>query len=505
MTVIFRTDASSTIGSGHVMRCLTLAQRLKELKQDTAFVCRDLTETLAKRIVDEGHRLILMAKSNSINVRMKEHVTHASWLSCSWEDDAAEFKSIATQENAKWLVVDHYGLDGRWESAVSTEGRKLAVIDDLADRLHSCDLLVDQNFRTNPHERYGELVSYNCQMLLGPRYALLRPEFMSPANASIRKFKSQPVTILIAFGGVDLDNYTERAVEELARIHDSNDHVDVVVSSDYPSIESLVQRCESLGWKLHVDTSDMARLMRKADIAIGAGGGMLWERAATGLPAIVAAVSDNQEEQVTEAVQRGLILKCDREMFCSGRLGEIIATLKQDTQLRQRMSESCQGVIDGRGALRVARRLTESEISFRPATESDRDDLYLWRNSPQIRLFSRDPEEISFSDHNQWLVSVLKDPSKRLLIAEDDQGPLGVVRFDLFGRNSEISVYLVPDRIGFGFGAGLLVAAGSWARSCIPEVKEISAEVAPANQASMELFKTCGYRFENGRFVKRLE
>jgi UDP-2,4-diacetamido-2,4,6-trideoxy-beta-L-altropyranose hydrolase len=505
MTVLFRADASRAIGSGHIMRCLSLASRLAKMKQASVFVCRDITDALSNRIVDEGHRLISIAKSKSTNDYMSPHTTHASWLSCSWQDDAAETNSIANRENAGWIIVDHYGLDARWEKAVSFEGRKIAVIDDLADRPHSCDLLVDQNLRTDGYARYADLVSQNCQMLLGPRYALLRNEFFSSAGVKPRVFVPEPVRFLVAFGGVDADNFTKLAVECLVRICNPKDSVDVVVSSEYASLDELVNRCNGLNWNIHLNSSELATLMRSADIAIGAGGGMLWERAATGLPAVVMAVADNQKEQVSGAVKRGLILECDREMFFTESLDRMVENLRLDLELRQKISETCYSVVDGRGALRVAQHLEKPGICLRPALVSDGGDIYAWRNDPHVRRFSRSSAEISLADHSRWLSGVLNDHSKRLLIAEDGEGSLGVVRFDISGQTAEISIYLVPERIGFGLGASLLIAAGAWLQSHVPEVKKIIAEILPSNKASIELFGSCGYRFDDGRYVNRIK
>ena len=499
MTVLFRADASNLIGTGHVMRCLTLANRIKTFDADCVFACRSILPVLARRIGEAGHELVMLPEVLSSNAG---NIPHASWLAASWQDDAKSTTVVAGDRHASWIVVDHYGLDAGWENRVATDGRKIAVIDDLADRDHSCSVLVDQNLRANPQTRYASRVPDNCQMLLGPRYALLRPEFSGRPD-NIRKFASKAVVFLVAFSGADSAKLTGMAIKVLAKMCRPVDQVHIVAGSQNTDLAGITKQCAVLGWQLHVDTDRVAEFMLASDVAIGAGGGMLCERAAMGLPAVAIAIAGNQKEQVAQADAQGLVLGCDLETLNHGLLQEMILRLRDDVVLRQHMSAACRAVVDGLGAMRVARRLVDPKITLRPAVERDSQYLYAWRNDERIRQVSRRAEIISRDVHAQWFAATLADPSRHLLVAEDMQGALGVVRFDTAGVSAEISIYLVPSRLGSGQGASLLLASESWLVNNSPEIGKIVAGVLPGNVASEELFRSCGYHFENEVFVKR--
>ena len=499
MTVLFRADASNLIGTGHVMRCLTLANQLKTFDVDCVFACRSILPVLARRIEEAGHEVIMLPVARSSNAG---NIPHASWLAASWQDDAKSTAVVAGDRRASWIVVDHYGLGVDWENYVAADGRRIAVIDDLADRDHSCSVLVDQNLHANPQVRYTSRVPDNCQMLLGPRYALLRPEF-SGRTDNIRKFSSKAVVFLVAFSGADSAKLTGMAIQVLAEVCRPVDQVHIVAGSQNTDLADITKRCAVLGWLLHVDTDRVAEFMLASDVAIGAGGGMLWERAAMGLPTVAIAIAGNQKEQVAQADAQGLVLGCDLETLSPDRLQEMILRLRDDVELRQDISAACRAAVDGLGAMRVARRLVDPQITLRPAAERDSQYLYAWRNDERIRRVSRRAEIISQDVHAQWFAATLADPSRHLLVAEDMQGALGVVRFDTTGVSAEVSIYLVPSRLGSGQGASLLLASESWLANCNPEIRKIVAEVLPGNVASEELFRSCGYHFENEVFVKR--
>ena len=222
-----------------------------------------------------------------------------------------------------------------------------------------------------------------------------------------------------------------------------------------------------------------------------------------GLPTVAIAIAGNQKEQVAQADAQGLVLGCDLETLSPDRLQEMILRLRDDVELRQDISAACRAAVDGLGAMRVARRLVDPQITLRPAAERDSQYLYAWRNDERIRRVSRRAEIISQDVHAQWFAATLADPSRHLLVAEDMQGALGVVRFDTTGVSAEVSIYLVPSRLGSGQGASLLLASESWLANCNPEIRKFVAEVLPGNVASEELFRSCGYHFENEVFVKR--
>jgi UDP-2,4-diacetamido-2,4,6-trideoxy-beta-L-altropyranose hydrolase len=215
MKVVFRVDASLLIGIGHVMRCLTLADALKTQGALCYFISREHPGHLLDVIEQRGYQVNRLEAplTHAIN---ESELTHAAWLGSTWETDATDTAAILADLQPDWLVVDHYALDHRWEGALAPHYRKLLVIDDLADRPHRCDLLLDQNLGRQPQDYVG-LVPTHCQVLTGSQYALLRPEFAALRPYSLQRRQAQPALrqLLISMGGVDQPNATGQVLQAL--------------------------------------------------------------------------------------------------------------------------------------------------------------------------------------------------------------------------------------------------------------------------------------------------
>ncbi|MBL0225443.1 MAG: UDP-2,4-diacetamido-2,4,6-trideoxy-beta-L-altropyranose hydrolase [Geobacteraceae bacterium] len=179
MMVCIRTDASDVIGSGHVMRCLTLADELRQRGADVIFICRILLGNLIGLIEDKGYSVVRLQQPETEYIAAAEDVAHAAWLGVSWEQDAVDTIDAFGEKHPKLLIIDNYALDSRWETKLRPYVEKIMVIDDLADRSHDCDLLLDQNLYQSIETRYDKLISESCKRLLGPKYALFRPEFVT--------------------------------------------------------------------------------------------------------------------------------------------------------------------------------------------------------------------------------------------------------------------------------------------------------------------------------------
>ena len=290
--IAFRVDASNHIGTGHFMRCLTLADELKKRGAQIRFISRNLPTHLSDLLAEKGMEYLSL--STDVAKESIDELVHANWLGTSQAQDAQVTIQALADQSWDWIVVDHYGLDGRWESTVRDSCKKLMVIDDLADRQHDCDVLLDQNYYVDMQTRYIGKVPGNCQLLLGPRYALLREEFrelrkhVKPRTGEVKK-------ILVFFGGVDADNYTGLALTALAEMNTKR-HIDVVIGAQHPFREQIHNICLAHGYICHVQTTRMAELMAVADLAIGAGGSSSWERCCLGLPGLLVAVAENQVE-----------------------------------------------------------------------------------------------------------------------------------------------------------------------------------------------------------------
>lgn len=313
--VFFRADASSLIGSGHVMRCLTLAQRLrKEQNAKVIFIMRKLSGNLIDVVRKQGFDVLVLPPAN----RDYELEDYDLWLTVPMELDAQQTKVVLQQYLQKYccnakradrLMVDSYALDEQWEQALRPYCREIMVIDDLANRRHDCDILLDQNFYLNKDVRYAGLVPEHCKMLLGPEHALLREEFYE-AKKHLRKRNGTIKNILVFYGGSDLTNETEKAIKALVQLHDEgyNFTADVITGVSNSRREKIKKLCSKYPFfHYYCQVSNMAEFMNKADLMLGAGGSTTWERLYMELPTLVTAVAENQIQGCEDCCKAGMI------------------------------------------------------------------------------------------------------------------------------------------------------------------------------------------------------
>lgn len=501
MNIAFRVDASSMIGTGHVMRCLTLADELKRRGASICFVSRHMPQHLCEILATRGHELKQLVSSEIPS--NTGDIAHASWLGTSQEVDAQDTMQALAGHSWEWLVVDHYALDARWETMLRSKVGHVLVIDDIADRLHACDVLLDQNFYESMSTRYEGKVPEHCQQLLGPRYSLLREEFrlvrehVTPRTGSVRR-------ILVFFGGVDTGNYTGLAIKALAEAGVQDLHVDVVIGAQHPCRESIEAECLRHDFACHVQTDRMAELMAAADLSIGAGGSATWERCCLGLPTITLCTADNQRDQVADASSDGLVYAPEMNSNAIDSIRNHVRSLLENSGLRQFISRRDMQVVDGRGVLRVINIMGCSGVIVRPAVASDSKSIFEWRNHADIRAVSRKAEVIGLESHEAWIYSGLSDPDRILLIGEVDGSPMGVVRFDILKHKAEVSIYLVPGIKPRGRGHDLLQCAEQWLVRNRPEVQVLCAEVLGSNERSHRLFLADGFLVESASYFKRL-
>lgn len=297
-TVVFRADASTQIGTGHVMRCLTLADALRERGAGCYFICRAHAGHLIDLIQARGHVVHSLAV-NSVYSTSKEEcieqLAHASWLDASQEDDANETAKILERLQPDWLIVDHYALDIRWEQAQRAYAGKIMVIDDLADRKHDCDILLDQNwFASETVLRYDKYTPGTCVKLLGPQFALLKPEY-AQLRALMPERDGYVRRVLVFLGGSDPSNQTSKVLEALMQPGLEHLVVDVVIGVNHPDPVSVERMAAGrAATNLHKGLTSLAGHMARADLMIGAGGATGWERMCLGLPSVVISIAANQ-------------------------------------------------------------------------------------------------------------------------------------------------------------------------------------------------------------------
>lgn len=499
--VAIRADATSRIGTGHFMRCLTLADALRQRGARIRFVSRDLPAHLCDMLEARGMEFAPLG--SNVPADTSGDLAHSKWLGTSQAQDARDTAQALSERTWDWLVVDHYALDARWEALLRGAARQIMVIDDIADRQHDCDVLLDQNYYSDMQTRYAGKVPEHCRLLLGPRYALLRDEFRK-LRAQVKPRTGEVRRILVFFGGVDADNYTGLAIEALAGLGIEGIAVDVVIGAQHPRRSDIERICATLGYACHVQTSRMAELMAAADLAIGAGGSATWERCCMGLPTLSICTAQNQRRQIVDAADAGLLYALSADGDSVDLILRHTKCLLENASLLKLVSTTAMSVVDGIGAVRVAGLLGVGDIEIRRATEDDSRNLFEWRNHPSIRAVSRNPELIDWDAHCAWFDSVLNDKDRALLIGYIGDKPIGVVRFDMVRDIAEVSIYLVPEAGFTGQGRGLLLSAERWLVANRSDIRTVRAEVLGANAASQRLFLGADYRVENISYLKEL-
>lgn len=363
MNIAFRTDASLQIGTGHVMRCLTLADSLQATGAQCHFICREHPGNLIAQIRQRGFSVSVLPVATEAlitdDLGDAEQSNYAAWLGVDWATDAVQTKVGVGATAVDWLIVDHYALDARWERTLRPLCRKLMVIDDLADRPHDCDLLLDQNLGRNVGD-YSQLVPEDCTVLAGPYYALLRPEFAALRDDSLhRRATPQLKHLLITMGGVDQADVTGKILEALRDCPLPADlRITVVMGPHAPWLRrvQLLAKQMPQPTEVKVNVNNIAQLMADSDLAIGAAGSTSWERCCLGLPSIIGVQAANQK-----LIANALVLSGAAKAFSINEgvqlIRELIEKILSDNRLIKNMSASASEITDGKGVERVASEL----------------------------------------------------------------------------------------------------------------------------------------------------
>ena len=502
MKVIFRADSSLDIGTGHVMRCLTLAQALREQEVISCFVCREHAGNLIDLIRRHGFEVKTLPIQDSSQQVANNNIpllAHAAWLGVNWESDALQTKTALGDEIFDWMVVDHYGIDARWERQLKSAYRKLMVIDDIADRVHECDLLLDPNLGRTAQD-YASLVPEDCQILVGPQYALLRPEFSELRPYSLaRRVNPTFKRLLISMGGVDKDNVPGLVLASIKDYQWPVDlHITVVMGPHAPWLEQVRHQANELSMPIEVLTSvdNMAQLMADCDLAIGAAGGTSWERCCLGLPTVIIILAQNQYQgaMALSRLDCALVL----EPFIGAGFELNLLNAIQETIKSHQLNRACSTVTDGEGCNRVVRLMkisNDDKYIARAANIEDERLLLEWANEPQTRANSFNTSLIDKEGHHSWFISRLASPDKCLIYVVENFGgkPLGQVRFEI-NRNGQWEIDYSLDSLlrGKGLGKVLLEAALNEFRIKHPD-EVVTGKVKKTNVSSSKVFEALNF------------
>lgn len=337
MRVLFRADASTPMGTGHVMRCLALAQVLRDRGASCAFLSTEQPGHLLEHIRERGFE--------------------ATALPAAAATDPARTLAALRGDTVDWLVVDHYALDAPWERGLRPACRRLLAIDDLADRPHDCDLLLDQNVGRSA-DAYRHLVPAACRVLAGPAHAVLRPEFAELRAASLaRRPTAAARKLLVTLGGSDPQDMSSRVLDALAGCALPPDFaITVVMGAKAPHLASVRAAASRLPWptEVVVNASDMAQRMAQSDLAIGAAGTTALERCCLGLPSLVLILADNQRPGAVALAAAGAAVLLPEGDRWPAELRQRLPALVADQAALQGLQQRSAQVTDGLGAGRVA-------------------------------------------------------------------------------------------------------------------------------------------------------
>ncbi len=494
-SVLIRTDANPTIGSGHLTRMLALSSACRNSGADVTFISNEMPATLQKSIIETG------CQQQRIDIPTG-----------SFED--ADFTAdYISKGSFDWTILDGYQFDDAYQQRVSQPSSRLMVVDDFGHATHqNADLILNQNAYAD-RSRYDQLKS--TDVVCGLKYTLLRPEFhtLSSDYPGRKNARFSIKRILITFGGSDINDWTLatlRTLLELKLATTSSTVADVVIGGNYTKEKELAKFCRDAGMNvfLHRNVDRMDALMNQADMAITAGGSTCYELARTGVPAIAIATAENQKAVVGALEQRGTLIgfAADENPLSSSSafsddIKSAIRKLVRNREQRQSMSEKGKRLLDGLGAERVTRKLHAGVISFRDASPQDSQMLFELRNDSAVCEASFQQSAVTQSEHEKWLGQSLASPSRLLWIPTDRSlQPLGRVQMDLSENLQTATISIALNKRSRGRGLGpvviekatdlILADSGAYA-----SVSKVIANIKPTNTRSCMAFEKVGFEF----------
>ena len=508
MKVIFRVDASLKMGTGHVMRCLTFAEKLKENTAQVEFICRKHKGNLIDKILERGFK-VYSPKSTNSNFKNNSKLRHSQWLGTTQVKDARECINIVKHKEIDWLIVDHYSLDEEWQNYLKPFCKKLFVIDDLADRKHKCDVLLDQTYGTEERD-YKDLVPSKCKLLLGSEYGLLRPEFFKLRDKSLNSRNNPKLQqLLINMGGIDSDNITESILTQL-RLSDLPKEimVKVVMGSNSPHLESVKSKSKDMPFSTEVlvEVDDMAELMAQSDLAIGASGSTTWERCCLGLPSIQIVTAENQKNLAEKLAKENIVRLIEDVKEISKILTEPIDWMKSASSLSK-------DVCDGLGSNRVFNSISNSLIfldgvgevdlyNYVNLTEDDRNLVLSMRNHPKVKMWMHNQNEISNEEHVNFIKSLESSIDKRYFLIKNKKTVAGAINFRKikYSDSVEFGIFTNPFSEVKELGRLLESVAYEYAVQYL-NVDKIKLEVFESNDRAINFYNKCGFEYIKSKQV----
>ncbi len=476
-TLLIRADASTKIGTGHVMRCLALVQAWQETGGDACFVLVFHVPALEARLQAEGMRVV-----------------HLDAVQPGSEEDATATAVLAQQYQAEWIVVDGYHFDANYQQSLKAAGFRLLFIDDYGHTKHYyADVVLNQNIYAQP-ELYAHREPYT-QLLLGTKYALLRREFWEWREWQ-RPFPAKARKILVTLGGSDPDNVTLTVIQALQQL--SYDDLEAIIlvggqNPHYRELETAVFQNDRI--QLRQNATNMPELMAWADLAISAGGSTNWELSFMGLPALIISLAKNQSLIVQHLHDAGTAVSIgSHKSITIKTIKKELQPLVESWERREAMSQRANLLIDGCGSRRIANIFNHSWLTLQPVTSEDSTLIWSWANDPIVRAVSFSTLEIPWESHTKWFANKLADPHCFLYLALNNQHhPIGQARYDVEGEEGVISISIAPEFRGYGYGTQLIQQA---TQMFFTEsgIKIALAYIKKQNKASIHAFTKAGFQ-----------
>jgi UDP-2,4-diacetamido-2,4,6-trideoxy-beta-L-altropyranose hydrolase len=475
--LIIRADAFVRLGTGHVMRCLALAQAAKKFGGKIIFVTTPGAVAVENRLKGESFEIL--------------HQPHKPGS----RKDAEWTAWLATKRGARWIAVDGYHFNDNYQKILKNKNLKLLFIDDWGHcEYYYADYVLNQNIYAS-ESIYPSKEPYT-KLLLGPKFALLRQEFDKYREFQ-RKTPDTAERILITLGGSDPDNISTEIIKSLEPLSQIRLEIKLIVGGANPHFEKIRKATEASSHKIKIirDALNMPELMAWADLAVSGAGSSCWELCMLGLPAIVMVLADNQKP-ISESLERaGAAIPATPET-----IAEILEVTIRDGELRKKISEKQKQIIDGKGAERAVAKM--DRIKIRNAEEKDREFVWKLSNDPKVRSLSFSSSEIPWKDHVKWFKSKLDDTLCRFFIIENVAGlRIGQARSQKHKNEATVSISIQAEFRGLGYGTRI-VSEISKAILNENDVSRINALIKPSNKSSINAFQKAGYLKKGKNSVK---
>jgi UDP-2,4-diacetamido-2,4,6-trideoxy-beta-L-altropyranose hydrolase len=475
--ILIRADASVEIGTGHVMRCLALAQAWQDAGGEAVFAMAESTPAVDQKLQAQGFEIARVGADPGS------------------AEDAENLVALGQRWQPQWLILDSYRFGRQYQRAVRSFPFKLLLVDDMGGcERYDADIVLNQNLHAA-----AEMYSHRAprtRLLLGTGYAMLRREFVA-AREWHRKVPTLARKVLVTTGGSDPLNLASRIVQAVELLSHELLEVRVVVGGSSPHFQS-VEACAMRSGKnirLEVNPGDMSNLMMWADVAVSAAGSTCWEICMLGLSAIVIETAENQRPLAVELSRRNIASHLPLESASSEGIAHSLDSLIRSKERRAQMSRNGRQLVDGLGAGRVVSAMRAPEINLRRITHDDCHLLWEWANDADVRQASFSPDPIPWETHVAWFAERVRDNQSLIFIAEDREGrPFGQIRFDIRpDGDCEVDVSVAKFMRGRGFASELIARAVQNAfreRRCA----RVHARVKPANVASLKAFEKADFK-----------